>query len=87
MFGVDTKGILDDPRGHCRLNSRTGGHGKAAQPEGLAWGQSSSGGDIVSKDEASHRSCRRRHSGTLNESTNVGVKTGESRVGFPELCV
>ena len=29
----------------------------------------------------------RRHSGTLNESTNVGVKTGESRVGGPELCV
>ena len=28
-----------------------------------------------------------RHSGTLNESTNVGVKTGGSRVGGPELCV
>ena len=25
--------------------------------------------------------------GTLNESTNVGVKTGGSRVGGPELCV
>ena len=24
---------------------------------------------------------------TLNESTNVGVKTGGSRVGGPELCV
>ena len=30
---------------------------------------------------------RRRHRGTLNESTNVGVKTGGSRVGGPELCV
>ena len=30
---------------------------------------------------------RLRHSGTLNESTNVGVKTGGSRVGGPELCV
>ena len=28
-----------------------------------------------------------RHRGTLNESTNVGVKTGRSRVGGPELCV
>ena len=25
--------------------------------------------------------------GILNESTNVGVKTGGSRVGGPELCV
>ncbi len=25
--------------------------------------------------------------GTLNESTNVGVKTGGSRVGGPDLCV
>ena len=36
---------------------------------------------------ASHRAFRQRHSGTLNESTNVGVKTGGSRVGCPELCV
>ena len=28
-----------------------------------------------------------RHRGTLNESTNVGVKTDRSRVGGPELCV
>ena len=35
----------------------------------------------------SHRSFCRSHSGTLNESTNVGVKTGGSRVGGPELCV
>src|SRR3954467_10558305 len=31
--------------------------------------------------QASHRSFCRSHSGTLNESTNVGVKTGVSRVG------
>ena len=35
VFGVDTKGVLDDPRGHRWLNDRTGGHGKTAQPEGL----------------------------------------------------
>ena len=37
--------------------------------------------------QASHRSFCRSHIGTLNESTSVGVKTGESRVGGPELCV
>ena len=37
--------------------------------------------------QASHRSFCRSHSGTLNESTNVGVKTGGSRVGGPELCI
>ena len=31
--------------------------------------------------QASHRSFCRSHSGTLNESTNVGVKTGGFRVG------
>ena len=36
---------------------------------------------------ASHRSFCRSHNGTLNESINVGVKTGGSRVGSPELCV
>ena len=37
--------------------------------------------------QASHRSFCRSHSGTLNESTNVGVKTGGSQVWGPELCV
>ena len=37
--------------------------------------------------QASHRSFCRSHSGNLNESTNVGVKTGGSRVGGPDLCV
>ena len=37
--------------------------------------------------QARHRSFCRSHSGTLNESTNVGVKTGGSRVVGPELCV
>ena len=35
--------------------------------------------------QASHRSFCRSHSGTLNESTNVGVKTSGSRVGGLEL--
>ena len=37
--------------------------------------------------EASHRSFCRSHSGTLNESTSVSVKTGGSQVGGSELCV
>ena len=60
---------------------------KPPQLEGLAWGQDSSEGDVVFKDKASHRTFHRRHSGTLNESTNVSFKTGGSRVGGPELCV
>ena len=42
---------------------------------------------IITDDRRGHQALRRRHSGTLNESTNVGVKTGGSRVGGPELCV
>ena len=37
--------------------------------------------------QTSHRSFCQSHSGTLNESTNVGVKTGGSRVGGPELSI
>ena len=36
--------------------------------------------------QASHRSFCRSHSGTLNESTNVGIKTGGSRVGGPNCA-
>ena len=42
---------------------------------------------VMTDDRRSHQTFRRWHSGTLNESTNVGVKTGGSRVGGPELCV
>ena len=49
----------------------------------LASGQGSSGGDVVLDNKVSHLSYLRRHNGTLNESTNVGVKTGRSRVGGP----
>ena len=43
--------------------------------------------DIVVDLQTSHRFFCRSHSGTLNESTNVGVKTGGSRVGGPKQCV
>ena len=37
--------------------------------------------------QTSHGSFCRSHNGTLIESTNVSVKTDESRVGGPELYV
>ena len=37
--------------------------------------------NIIVDEEVSHRSFCRRYSGALNESTNVSVKTGRSRVG------
>ena len=43
--------------------------------------------EVVVDLQASHRSFCRSHSGNVNESTNVGVKTGGSRVRGPELCV
>ena len=85
MLGVDVKGIFDGPRGHRRPHGRTGDHSKVAQPEGLARGQDYPCGNIVFNDKASHRAFHRRHNGTLNESTNVGVKTGGSRVGGPAV--
>ena len=42
---------------------------------------------IITDDRRGHRALWGWHSGTLNESTNVGVKTGGSRVGGPKLCV
>ena len=42
---------------------------------------------IASDDRRSHRALWSRLRGTLNESTNVSVKTGGSRVGGPKLCV
>ena len=43
--------------------------------------------DHVVADRRSHQALQQRHRGTLNESTNVGVKTGGSRVGGPDLCI
>ena len=64
-----------------------GRHNEAAEPESLAYNQRSPRSDVVLDNETSHRALQRRPRGTLNESTNVGVKTGGSRVGGPDLCV
>ena len=42
---------------------------------------------IVVDDQRSHQACNATTQWTLNESTNVGVKTDGSQVGGPELCV
>ena len=86
-FRTDAKVMLDDPRGHRRRGRRWGSHDEAAKSESLAYSQSSPRGDVVLDNEMGHRALQRRHRGTLNESTNVGVKTGGSRVGGPDLCV
>ena len=59
---------------------------EAAEYEDLS-GEKSLTQDGVVEGWRSHRALQRRHRGTLNESTNVGVKTGGSRVGGPKLCV
>ena len=42
---------------------------------------------IIVDEEVSHQSFCRRYSKALNESTNVGVKTGRSPVEGPKLYV
>ena len=66
---------------------RVGPQCEAAEYEDLSGEKSLAPDRVVVDDRRSHRAYERRHRGTLNESTNVGVKTGGSRVGGPELCV
>ena len=69
------------------MAKRVGAQYEAAEYEGLSWEEGFSLDDIITDDRGGHRVLCQWHSGTLNESTNVGVKTGGSRVGGPELCV
>ena len=59
---------------------------KAAEHEDLCREKSLTQDSVV-EGWRSHLALQQRHRGTLNESTNVGVKTGGSRVGVLELCV
>ena len=70
-----------------QMAKRVGPQYEAAEYENLSGEEGFSLDGVTIDDRMGHRSFRRRHSGTLNESTNVGVKTGGSRVGGPELCV
>ena len=79
------KGIAFDL---LQMAKRIGPQCKAAEYEDLSGEKSLTLDCVVVVDERrSHQAYRWRHRGTLNESTNVGVKTGGSRVGVPELCV
>ena len=60
---------------------------KAAEHENLSGEEGSSLDSVIIDNLRGHQTFRRRHSGTLNESTNVGVKTDGSLVGGLELCV
>ena len=86
-FRADAEVVFDDLRCHRRRDGRTGVHDKIAHPESLSYNQGSSGDNVILDNEVSYQALSGRHSGTLNESTNVGVKTGGSRVWGPELCV
>ena len=70
-----------------QMAKRVGPQYEAAEYENLSGEKGLSLNSVAIDDRMGHRTFRRRHSGTLNESTNVGVKTGRSRVGGPELCV
>ena len=70
-----------------QMAKRVGLQYEAAEHEDLSGEKGFSLDNVITEDRRGHRVLCRRHSGTLNESTNVGVKTGGSRVGGPELCV
>ena len=70
-----------------QMTKRIGPQCKAAEYEDLSGEKNLTLDRLVADDRRSHQAFTRRRSGTLNESTNVGVKTGGSRVGGPELCV
>ena len=69
-----------------QMAKQVGPQCKAAEHEDLS-GEKSLTQDGVVEGWRSHLALPRRQRGTLNESTNVGVKTGGSRVGGPNLCV
>ena len=69
-----------------QMAKRIGLQCEATEHEDLS-GEKSLAQDSVVEGWRSHLTLQRRHRGTLNESTNVGVKTSGSRVGGPELCV
>ena len=70
-----------------QVAEQIGPQSEAAKDEDLSGEKSLTLDRIVVDDQRSHQAQGRRHRGTLNESTNVGVKTGRSRVGGPKLCV
>ena len=69
------------------MAKRIGPQCEAAKDEDLSREEGLTLDCIVVDDRRSHRAYQWRYRGTLNESTNVGVNTGGSRVGGPDLFV
>ena len=70
-----------------QMAKQVGPQYEAAKYEDLAGEEGFSLDNVITDDRRGHRAFCQWHSGTLNESPNLGVKTGGSRVGGPELCV
>ena len=70
-----------------QMAKRVGPQYEAAEYEDLFGEKGFSLDNIITDDRRGHRAFCRWHGGTLNESTNVGVKTDGSWVGGPELCI
>ena len=70
-----------------QMAKRVGPQYEAAEYENLSREEGFSLDSVTMDDRRGHQTFCPQHSGTLNESTNVGVKTGGPRVGGPELCV
>ena len=83
-FHLMARGIAVDL---LQMAKRVGPRYEAGEYEDLSGEKGFSLNNVITDDRRGHRVLCRRHSGTLNESTNVGVKTGGSRVGGPELRV
>ena len=69
-----------------QMAKQVGPQCEAAEYEDLLGEENLTLDRIVADDRRSHQALWSRHSGTLNESTNVGVKTGGSRVGVPNCA-
>ena len=79
-----TRGVTIDL---LQMAKRVGPQYKAAEYKDLSGEEGFSLDNVITDDRRGHQTLCRRHSGTLNESTNVGVKTGGSRVGGVDLCI
>ena len=83
-FDLTARGVAIDL---LQMAKRVGPQYEAAEYEDLSGEKGFSLDNFITDDRRGHQVLCRRHSATLNESTNVSVKTGGSRVGGPELCV
>ena len=59
-----------------QMAKRVGPQYEAIEHEDLSGEEGFSLDSVTMDDQRGHRTFRRWHSGNLNESTNVGVKTG-----------